>query len=203
MVDFAEKQRQVKEKTAKDAICQAALEVIKDDGIDALKMQTIAQKAGIATGTLYNYFQNKNQLMLFVCETVDEIFLSKMEQNAVLDKTAKARLLILVLDVFKMFEEYHVVFDAAKDLGVIKHAHTEEDMCFKRGINCLKSILDSGIENNEYHKMDTTRTAKLMFFVLIGMLEWQKFCDDVTPEKNAKEIQDMFSDTIKEKIAKE
>jgi len=202
MVDLAERQRQVKEELVKNAICQAALDVIKEYGVDALKMQTIAQKAGIATGTLYNYFQNKNQLVLFVCDTVDEIFLSQMEHDASLDKLAPKRLSMLVLDVFRMFDEYHVIFDAAESLGVVKHTHSDQDMCFVRGINCLKSILDSGISNNEFHKMDTTRTAKLMFFTLVGMLEWQKFYTEVAPEENARELQDMFSDTIKVKKAK-
>jgi AcrR family transcriptional regulator len=46
-----------------DIIFKASLELIVKDGIAGLSMAKIAKKAGIATGTLYIYFKNKEQLV--------------------------------------------------------------------------------------------------------------------------------------------
>ncbi len=46
-----------------DFIFKASLNLIFKDGIAGLTMAKIAQKAGIATGTLYIYFKNKEELV--------------------------------------------------------------------------------------------------------------------------------------------
>lgn len=38
------------------------------DGIDAVNIRAIAQRAGVATGTVYNYFANKNDILLALTE---------------------------------------------------------------------------------------------------------------------------------------
>jgi AcrR family transcriptional regulator len=45
-----------------DLIFRAGLELISDEGIAGLTMKKLAAKSGIATGTLYIYFRNKEEL---------------------------------------------------------------------------------------------------------------------------------------------
>ncbi len=45
-----------------DAIYKAALELISHEGIAGLTMSKLAKKAGLATGTLYIYFKNKEEV---------------------------------------------------------------------------------------------------------------------------------------------
>lgn len=46
-----------------DRIYQASLELTHTEGIAGLTMAKLAQKAGMATGTLYIYFKNKEELL--------------------------------------------------------------------------------------------------------------------------------------------
>ena len=60
-------QRSLKEVQAvRDEILDAALDMIVDDGFDALSMRKLGARLGIAAKTLYNYFTNKDELYLCI-----------------------------------------------------------------------------------------------------------------------------------------
>src|SRR5262245_40347855 len=48
----------------RDLILDAALRVIERDGLAAAYTRAIAEEAGLAAGTLYNYFDNRRQLLV-------------------------------------------------------------------------------------------------------------------------------------------
>lgn len=52
----------MKNEGIKKAVLEAAREVFKEVGFEKSDMRTIAQKAGIAVGTIYNYFSGKDEL---------------------------------------------------------------------------------------------------------------------------------------------
>jgi AcrR family transcriptional regulator len=47
-------------------ILTAAAELFRAHGYDAVKMETIAEKAELSIGTIYNYYQNKGDLLLAI-----------------------------------------------------------------------------------------------------------------------------------------
>jgi AcrR family transcriptional regulator len=49
-------------------IVQAAVELFKNGGFDATTTRDIARRAGIATGTLFNYFQTKENVLAHLVE---------------------------------------------------------------------------------------------------------------------------------------
>src|ERR1041385_2070201 len=58
------KREQNKERT-KEQILSAALKLFRRQGLEATTTKQISQKAGIAEGTLFNYFKTKEDLALF------------------------------------------------------------------------------------------------------------------------------------------
>lgn len=57
-----------KDDTLRDTLLNLARSIADTDGIDAVNIRTIAQRAGIATGTMYNYFSNKDEILLALTE---------------------------------------------------------------------------------------------------------------------------------------
>ncbi len=57
-----------KDETLRDTLLCLARSIADTEGIDAVNIRTIAQRAGIATGTMYNYFSNKDELLLALTE---------------------------------------------------------------------------------------------------------------------------------------
>ncbi len=67
-----------RQKTARtNRILEAASELFKAQGYEAVKMEAIATLAEVSIGTIYNYYQNKGDLLLaIVIADVDEVLLA-------------------------------------------------------------------------------------------------------------------------------
>lgn len=57
-----------KDDTLRDTLLSFARTVADTEGIEAVNIRSIAQKAGIASGTVYNYFSNKDEILLALTE---------------------------------------------------------------------------------------------------------------------------------------
>ena len=57
-----------KDDTLRDTLLNLARGIADTEGIEAVNVRTIAQRAGIATGTVYNYFSNKDEILLALTE---------------------------------------------------------------------------------------------------------------------------------------
>ncbi|UXT61258.1 TetR/AcrR family transcriptional regulator (plasmid) [Agrobacterium fabrum] len=63
----------------RDALLKAGHEVISEKGIDAATMMEIAERADVASGTIYNYFKSKDELAIAVLELVMEQLARRIE----------------------------------------------------------------------------------------------------------------------------
>ena len=50
-----------KDDTLRSNLLNLARNIADEKGIDAINIRAIANKAGVATGTVYNYFSNKDE----------------------------------------------------------------------------------------------------------------------------------------------
>jgi len=50
----------------KEQIRDAAVDVISENGFYNTRMQDIADEAGLAVGTIYNYFSNKDDVLEYI-----------------------------------------------------------------------------------------------------------------------------------------
>lgn len=58
-----------KDDTLRDTLLEHARSLADAQGLDAVNIRSIAKKAGVATGTVYNYFSNKDEILLALTET--------------------------------------------------------------------------------------------------------------------------------------
>jgi AcrR family transcriptional regulator len=73
-------------------ILRAARQVVAELGLGEASMERIAQGAGISKGTIYLYFQNKEQLLLRAVQQVFDELMANLERAVANAKTAPARL---------------------------------------------------------------------------------------------------------------
>ena len=67
--------------TTKDEILEAAKREAKDKGLESIGMREIARASNIALGTLYNYFPNKDVLILSTISSIWEEAIEKLEEE--------------------------------------------------------------------------------------------------------------------------
>ena len=56
--------------TSKEAILKVCRELVSEQGLATLNMRSVAEACHVALGSLYNYFPNKDELVLSVIESV-------------------------------------------------------------------------------------------------------------------------------------
>ncbi len=198
MSTISERQRQVKQQAAQEAIYEAALEVISRPDFDGLRMQDIAASAGIVTGTLYLYFKNKEDLLYYVDRRLHEVILGQMREISTRPDPAPQRLRDVVGEVFQFAGKYHVVFDLAERSGVPDRMPVEDKRdLVGQAVDCFEQILADGIKSRLFRSVDTHRTANVLFNAIIGVLEMHKFFGDYDYEKSKRDLQDTFYDYLR------
>jgi len=169
MSSLADKQRQLKEQAAHEVIYDATLKVIARQKGERLKMQDIAEAAGIATGTLYNYFKNKVELLTFVDDKLRTIILGKIEEVVASSVPSEEKLKSVVREIFAFCKEHHIVFDLAEKFGIrnkIPKSRKEDGLNQARGY--ITRILHEGIQSRQFRNVEPVMTAKYFFSVIIG-----------------------------------
>jgi AcrR family transcriptional regulator len=198
MSTISERQRQVKQQAAQEAIYDAALEVISNADFEGLKMQDIACAAGIATSTLYNYFRDKEALLYYVDRRLHEAILLKMTEISAQSSPAPQRLRDVIHAVFQFAGKYHVAFDLAERSGVPDRMPVEDKRALvDQAVNCFERILTDGIEDRQFKSVGIRPTATVLFNAVIGIYEMHKYIGEYDFDKSKLDLQEMFLDYLR------
>lgn len=81
MARLAERRKELLDSMMKEAVYEGAVRVLTQHGLNGTTMDRVAAAAGMAKGSLYNYFRSKQELLEFVHhraiaplrETLDEL----------------------------------------------------------------------------------------------------------------------------------
>ncbi|MDC7289429.1 TetR/AcrR family transcriptional regulator [Blautia schinkii] len=74
-----------KDDTLRDTLLNSAQSIADTEGIEAVNIRSIAKKAGIASGTVYNYFSNKDEILLALTEEYWKQTLQEMKTEITAD----------------------------------------------------------------------------------------------------------------------
>lgn len=107
------------------AIVDAAMRIFGQTGFHEAKIADIAAAAGVATGTLYNYFTSKDEIFQSILDDGLETLSAALEQRAAIEDPLE-RLRECVAVMFSFLEEHGALFSIHMQLGA-------NPMDFKRG----------------------------------------------------------------------
>jgi AcrR family transcriptional regulator len=99
----------------RDAILEAAAEVLAEHGYVGTRMQEVASRAGLAIGTLYNYFTNKDELTLSLMDLRGRQFVDRIA--AMLGELpADASVVVGIVDIaFSHIEQHRALFAMSEE----------------------------------------------------------------------------------------
>jgi AcrR family transcriptional regulator len=89
--------------TKRDAICDAALELFAEQGIEATTIRDIAQRADAAEGTLYRHFKGKDDLAGWLYQRCAQELKSRLAEATEAAATPAEKLEALIRGVFDFF----------------------------------------------------------------------------------------------------
>ena len=154
----------------RESIIQAAIEVFSKKGFQAAGISEIAQKAGVADGTIYQYFKNKEDLFFSIPIEKTKEFRSQIELHlegisGALNKLRK--FVWYFLYFFKTNSEYGRLL--MLEMRVSKSFVTTETYDFLK--QSVGSVLEILTEGQKEGVVRTDMNIYLLRHLVLGILE--------------------------------
>ena len=90
-----------RQKNRREEIIEAALNIFYQKGFYSMKIEEVAQAAGIGKGTVYEYFRSKEELMAAAIEFEFSELEQKISDSADKEKTLAGKLAAIVCQVIR------------------------------------------------------------------------------------------------------
>ncbi len=155
-----------RQKYNRQAILDAALKTFVKNGYPATRVSDIAAQAGVAEGTLYNYFTSKEEMLLALFDEkwggmIDDL---KIKVARLPDPNDKLKAMFsTVIKLFKKDRELAEIFlvDVKQSSVFLNNYTVNRVMDF---IDMIEVILKEGKKQGLYRRDLDTKVAKMVIF---------------------------------------
>ena len=182
-------------------ILESAREIFFRDGFEAANLDEVAQRAGVAKGTIYRHFESKAELYVAVLAENADVFVDRLRQTIDPSLPADAQIRRTGFFYFKHYtenREYFRIFWALENqrlIGELPNAlvRTVTDV-WKRCLRILADVIESGVQEGIFLPCDPWEIANIFWIVANGLIQ-----SDEDPERRAlrgKPIEQVFADAL-------
>ncbi|ANU23636.1 TetR/AcrR family transcriptional regulator [Planococcus donghaensis] len=147
-------------------IIDAAVIVIAENGYHQSQVSKIAKQAGVADGTIYLYFENKEDILISVFQEKMGVFVDKLEQIIARDLNASTKLGLMIESHFDLLaSDIHLAIVTQLELRQSNHElRTKINNVLREYLKLMDKILVQGMNNGELDKNMDIRLARQMVF---------------------------------------
>lgn len=155
-----------KNKPKYNQIIEAAVEVIAENGYHASRVSNIADRAGVADGTIYLYFENKEDILVSVFKEKMGSFISKVEKSIAEKDDASDKLYTLIHSHFSQLnKDRSLAIVTQLELRQSKpELRREINNVLKSYLNIIDSIVHLGMENEQFRNDINPKLIRQMIF---------------------------------------
>jgi TetR/AcrR family transcriptional regulator, fatty acid metabolism regulator protein len=156
----------------KNGLMSAAVRVLSRQGVSGLTMDDVAMEAGVAKGTLYVYFKNKQELLKELVETATAPMVEELTTILESKDSPRARLCSMTQRHLSYFDEHREFFrvfvhDRMTSLQRMKRYRNNRYQTF---VNAIAKVLQTGIEQGEFRSLDPYKVASMWTESNIAMI---------------------------------
>jgi AcrR family transcriptional regulator len=182
-------------------ILESAREIFFRDGFEAANLDDVAQRAGIAKGTIYRHFESKAELYVAVLARNADVFVERMRQTvdpALGPVDQIRRTGAFYFRHYTENREYFRIFWALENqrwIGELPDAlvRTVTDV-WKRCLRILADQIERGVREGVFLPCDPWEMANIFWIVGNGVIQ-----SDEDPERRTlrgKPIEKVFEDSL-------
>ncbi len=193
--------REERKAQSRRRILDSAREVFFRDGFMAANLDEVAEKAGVAKGTLYRYFDSKADLYVAVLADNGKVFTERMREAAAQSGGAPEALRTLsrfYLDHWLSHQEYFQIFWAIDNQSVIGQLPPsvvdEVSRLWEESLSILEGVLAQGVESGELVPCDTWRMSNILWTVANAVI--QSDSTDARRKLRRGPLQEMYDQTL-------
>ncbi len=170
--------REEKKAESRRRILEAARDVFFRDGFMQANLDEVAEKAGVAKGTLYRYFESKAELYVAVLAHNGAIFEVKMRET--LDESLSVpeqvrRTARFYFDHYVGNRDYFQIFWAIENQPVIgdlpQPVVDEVSRLWERCLTIFAGTIERGVQDGSFRDCDSWEVANLLWTVANGLIQ--------------------------------
>ena len=156
----------VKRNRKKELIIDAAIQVFAEKGFYLAKVADVARRAGVADGTIYLYFKNKDDILISLFEIKMEEILNRFRNIADSRDSAVIKIRQFIKLHFRLIEEDQKLAEVfqvelRQSAKFLKDYHNQKFIDF---LNMIGDILHEGQKNGVFRPDFRINTLKLAIF---------------------------------------
>jgi AcrR family transcriptional regulator len=159
-------------------ILDAAREVFFRDGFVHANLDEVAQRAGVAKGTLYRYFENKGELYVAVLSHNGALFESRMREAAQSGRDPAEQIRRVgrfYYEHWTSHPEYFRIFWALENqevIGQLPPAVVDEvTKLWEECLRILADVIRGGIERGSFRPCDEWVMANVLWTAANGLIQ--------------------------------
>lgn len=147
-------------------IIDAAVIAIAENGYHQAQVSKIAKQAGVADGTIYLYFKNKEDILISLFEEKMGYFVEKIEEVIAGKQTAAEKLLVMIETHFSLLsQDHHLAIVTQLELRQSnKELRLRINDVLKGYLQVIDKVLIEGKETGEFSSDLNVRLARQMIF---------------------------------------
>ena len=160
----------------KDTIIHAAIKVFAGKGFFNSKVADVAREAGVADGTIYLYFKNKDDLLISLFETKMEEILHRFQgilEQPLTPPQKLERFIDLYFQMIREDKELAEVFqvELRQSSKFLKQYHNQKFLDF---LGIIERIIRDGRDSGDFRSDTRIHTVKIAIFGALDELarEW-------------------------------
>jgi TetR/AcrR family transcriptional regulator len=180
MIDKKHERKKILEAVTKRDILEAVVTILTHDGIQGFTMDKVAMEAGVAKGTLYTYFKNKERILEAAIDINIEPLTKELGDLLDSDLAPNRKL--------EKFSEYlFKFFDTHKDLFRIL-LYDRQQSHLKRNryrttwywtfVEKTARVLDDGVQSGLFRHLDSSKVAAMFIEASIAVVIHRLWCED-------------------------
>ncbi|WAA10207.1 TetR/AcrR family transcriptional regulator [Fervidibacillus albus] len=154
------------EKPKYKQIIDAAVITIAEKGYHQCQVSKIAKQAGVADGTIYLYFKNKEDILISVFREKLRQFVDSLDGVIKEKKTASEKLLLLIENHFRILSEDSqlAVLTQLELRQTNKELRRQINEVLKGYLLLIDQIIEEGIKGEEFDRNLDRRLMRQMIF---------------------------------------
>ncbi|AYC29797.1 TetR/AcrR family transcriptional regulator [Paenisporosarcina cavernae] len=155
-----------REKPKYKQIVDAAVIVIAENGYHQAQVSKIAKQAGVADGTIYLYFKNKEDILISVFQEKMGLFVENLQKILDDEISSSEKILRMIDNHFRVLAtDPHLAIVTQLELRQSsKDLRLKINDVLREYLLLLDSILVEGFQNGEFNKDLDIRLARHMVF---------------------------------------
>ena len=173
-------ERKEREKEFKRSIMlEAAEELILEKGLDQLNMDEVAERAEVSKGSLYQYFNNKNDLVLGICSKATTLLNQKISKVLTYDLPGIELVSMIGATFMNFVNEHPEYFRAMKFHDNLKETDEFDDSSYlsvcranrNSTFTCMVRAIQIGMQDGSIKKeYDPKELAIILWSTSHGMV---------------------------------